>query len=389
MPTKHLGGQDSLYSIAQMPGGVPVATMAIGGARNAGLLAVRILAVTDPALTERLIDHQSKLELYSLDQDANLPDRPARPNPRAGDDPEPPMSTIPNVLASRYASAEMADLWSPEHKIVLERELWIAVMRAQRDLGVDVPDDAVDAYEAVVDKVDLDSIEARERVTRHDVKARIEEFSALAGHEHVHKGMTSRDLTENVEQLQVRRSLELVRDRCVAALVRLAAAGGRARDHRDRRPQPQRRRPGDDARQAVRERRRGAAGRSAALEELLARYPLRGIKGPVGTQQDQLDLLDGDDAAHGRARGRGRRATSGSRTRSTNVGQVYPRSLDLDVVSALVQLGVRAVVARHHDPADGRQRAGHRGVPAGPGRLVGHAAQDEHPHLRAHQRLPA
>src|SRR3712207_8358659 len=52
------------------------------------------------------------------------------------------------------------------------------------------------------------SIDARERVTKHDVKARIEEFGALAGHEHAHKGMTSRDLTENVEQLQVRRSLE-------------------------------------------------------------------------------------------------------------------------------------------------------------------------------------
>ena len=51
-------------------------------------------------------------------------------------------------------------------------------------------------------------IDRVERVTRHDVKARIEEFCALAGHEHVHKGMTSRDLTENVEQLQVRRSLE-------------------------------------------------------------------------------------------------------------------------------------------------------------------------------------
>ena len=84
VPTKHLGGQDSLHSIVQMPGGVPVATMAIGGASNAGLLAMRILAVTDPALTERLIDHQSKLELYALDQDANLPDRPARPNHTSG-----------------------------------------------------------------------------------------------------------------------------------------------------------------------------------------------------------------------------------------------------------------------------------------------------------------
>jgi adenylosuccinate lyase len=98
----------------------------------------------------------------------------------------------------------MAELWSPEHKVVLERSCGSRCCEAQRELGVDVPDGVIEDYEAVVDEVDLDSIEARERVTRHDVKARIEEFSALAGHEHIHKGMTSRDLTENVEQLQVR-----------------------------------------------------------------------------------------------------------------------------------------------------------------------------------------
>ena len=130
--------------------------------------------------------------------------------------------TVPNVLATRYAGADLAEIWSPEHKIVLERRLWIAVLKAQRDLGIDVPDGVVEAYEDVVEKVDLASIAARERVTRHDVKARIEEFSALAGHEHIHKGMTSRDLTENVEQLQVKQSLELLRDRTVATLARLA-----------------------------------------------------------------------------------------------------------------------------------------------------------------------
>src|SRR4051812_43477493 len=129
--------------------------------------------------------------------------------------------SVPNVLATRYAGADLAEIWSPEHKIVLERKLWVAVLRAQRDLGITVPDGVVEAYEAVVHQVDLGSIAKRERVTRHDVKARIEEFSALSGHEHIHKGMTSRDLTENVEQLQLRRSLEVVRDRAVATLVRL------------------------------------------------------------------------------------------------------------------------------------------------------------------------
>src|SRR5438034_1628319 len=130
---------------------------------------------------------------------------------------------IPNVLAARYASGPLVELWSPRHKVVLERRLWLAVLRAQRELGVDVPAGVLEAYEAVVEQVDLDSIEQRERVTRHDVKARIEEFAALAGSEHIHKGMTSRDLTENVEQLQVRASLELLRLRVVAALARLAS----------------------------------------------------------------------------------------------------------------------------------------------------------------------
>ena len=61
VPLATLDGLDSLLSIVQMPRGVPVATMAIGGAENAGLMAVRILAVTDPALTTRLDGHRSRL----------------------------------------------------------------------------------------------------------------------------------------------------------------------------------------------------------------------------------------------------------------------------------------------------------------------------------------
>ena len=77
--------------------------------------------------------------------------------------------SIPNVLATRYAGADLAQIWSPEHKIVLERQLWIAVLKAQKDLGIALPDGVVEAYEKVVDQVDLASIAARERVTRHDV----------------------------------------------------------------------------------------------------------------------------------------------------------------------------------------------------------------------------
>ena len=245
--------------------------------------------------------------------------------------------TVPNVLATRYAGADLAHVWYPEHKIVLERRLWIAVLTAQKDLGVEVPDEVISDYEAVVEKVDLVSIAARERVTRHDVKARIEEFNALAGHEHVHKGLTSRDLTENVEQLQIRLSLELVRDRTVAVLARLAR---RAAEHAELVMAG----PSHNvAAQATTLGKRFATAADellvayARLEDLRGRYPLRGIKGPVGTAQDMLDLLGGD--ASKLAALEERVATHlGFADVFTSVGQVYPRSLDFDVLTALVQL---------------------------------------------------
>jgi adenylosuccinate lyase len=245
---------------------------------------------------------------------------------------------IPNVLAARYASPELVALWSPENKVVLERRLWLAVLRAQSDLGVDVPEGVIADYERVVERVDLDAIAARERVTRHDVKARIEEFAALAGHEHVHKGMTSRDLTENVEQLQVRLSLELVRDRTVAVLARLAR---RAAEHAELVVAG---RSHNVPAQATTVGKRFATAADellvafTRLEELRARYPLRGIKGPVGTAQDMLDLLGGDPAKLAALEERVA-AHLGFAGVLTSVGQVYPRSLDFDVLSALVQLG--------------------------------------------------
>src|SRR4051812_8486117 len=235
----------------------------------------------------------------------------------------------------------MATLWSPAHKVVLERRLWLAVLRAQAELGVDVPDGAVEAYQAVVDRgadaVDLDSIAARERVTRHDVKARIEEFAALAGHEQIHKGMTSRDLTENVEQLQVLSSLRLVRIKALAALARLARRAAEydalvmaGRSH-------------NVAAQATTLGKRFATAADELLvavrrlDELIARYPLRGVKGPVGTAQDMLDLLDGSSEKLAVLEQEVARHL-GFENVLTSVGQVYPRSLDWDVLSALVQL---------------------------------------------------
>jgi len=195
----------------------------------------------------------------------------------------------------------------------------------------------IEDYERVAEDVDLASIAARERVTRHDVKARIEEFAALAGHEHIHKGMTSRDLTENVEQLQIRLSLEHVRDRTVAVLARLAR---RAAEHAELVLTG---RSHNVAAQATTLGKRFASAADELLvayerlEDLRARYPLRGIKGPMGTAQDMLDLLDGEPARLADLEHRVAEHLGFTRVLDS-VGQVYPRSLDFDVVSALLQL---------------------------------------------------
>jgi adenylosuccinate lyase len=246
------------------------------------------------------------------------------------------VTVIPDVLASRYASAAMTHVWAPRHRVVAERRLWIAVMRAQRELGVQIPDGVIEAYESVVDYVDLASIAERERRTRHDVKARIEEFCALAGYEHIHQAMTSRDLTENVEQMQILESLAQIRVRMIATVARL---GELAASHRSLVIAG---RTHNVAAQATTLGKRFASAADELLvalerlDDLIERYPLRGIKGPVGTSQDQLDLLDGDPAKLAVLEEQVARHLEFSRV-LTSVGQVYPRSLDFDVVSALVQ----------------------------------------------------
>ena len=252
-----------------------------------------------------------------------------------------PIEPITNVLAERYASPAMRQIWSRRGRVALERDFWIAVMKAQRDLGVPIGLDAIRDYERVKDEIDLASIERRERVTLHDVKARIEEFSELAKRQFIHLGLTSRDLTENVEQLQVFRSLKIVRFKSAAALLALAR---RAEEHRDLMITG--RTHNVPAQPTTFGKRLAMSGQElqiafARLGELAARYPVRGLKGAVGTQLDQLTLLGGqaDKVADLESRVLKHLGLPAS---LSAVGQVYPRSLDFDVVSALHQVGAAA-----------------------------------------------
>jgi adenylosuccinate lyase len=244
---------------------------------------------------------------------------------------------VTSVLASRYASEQMREIWSPKRKIIEERRLWLAVLRAQSTLGVPVADGALAAYERVIGEVDLVSINERERQTRHDVKARIEEFNALAGYQAIHSGMTSRDLTENVEQLQVRSAMLLVRDRSVSLLAQVALLANQYSD------QPIAGRSHNVPAQITTLGKRFAnAGQEILLaferlESLIARYPMRGVTGPVGTAQDQLDLLDGDEDKLQRLESLVAKHL-GFERRLISVGQVYPRSLDYEVLTTLTQI---------------------------------------------------
>ncbi len=245
--------------------------------------------------------------------------------------------TIPNILAQRYASPDMVAIFDQRERVVLERRFWVAVLRAQAELGLEVDEGAIADYEAVIDDVDLDSIAKRDRQLKHDVKARLDEFSDLAGRQDVHKGLTSRDLTENVEQLVMWRALDLVEYRTRSLLqvvAELAAAHSElvvvGRTHNV---------PAQPTTIGKRFAQVGEELLAAHqhLEAVRQGFAIRGIKGPVGSQQDQLDLLGSPQAVE-----RLEELIAGflgvPRVLGA-VGQVYPRSRDFEVVSALVQMG--------------------------------------------------
>jgi adenylosuccinate lyase len=227
----------------------------------------------------------------------------------------------------------MRDIWSRESKIRAERKLWIAVARFQSK-ALDIPEKALQDYEKVLDQVDLTRIDNREKKTRHDVKARIDEFNELAGHQYIHLGMTSRDLTENIEAFQIKRALLLIQERTAALLFNLGESAKKyaeqpivARTHNV------------PAQLTTLGKRFATFGEELLfafdrLNNLIERYPLRGIKGPVGTEQDIRDLIGDENEELEKVI-----AKSLGFTKTLDAtSQIYPRSFDLDVVSALLQL---------------------------------------------------
>ena len=239
-----------------------------------------------------------------------------------------------SIVGKRYASSQMQSIWSAETKVLKERELWIVVMRAQAKLGIDISSEVIAAYESVKTKIDLGSIERREAELKHDVKARIEEFNALAGQQRIHLGLTSRDVTENIEGWQIKTSLGLTFSSSAQLLDELAkkiesysdlAIVGRTHNV---------------PAQLTTLGRRFASWSEEFLialenlETLQTDYRIKGIKGAIGTGSD-LNALHSDNWLEVE------RAVAdelGIEKTLTAPSQIYPRSLDFQVVASLFQL---------------------------------------------------
>ena len=242
----------------------------------------------------------------------------------------------PNVLASRYATKEMVAIFDPINKIIAERKFWITILKLQKKAGLPITDSDISSYEKVITNVDLASIERREKVIRHDVKARIEEFNSLAGVEKIHIGLTSRDLTENIELIQIRDGLNLIRRRTVETLFLLEK-----NIEKYKKTYMVGRSHNVAAQVTTLGKRFASCGEELlfslnALDELINRLPLRGLKGPVGTGQDGIaslgsvkDLTNMEEAIA---------SEFGFKNTLKSVGQIYPRSIDFEVVSKLLQI---------------------------------------------------
>lgn len=241
------------------------------------------------------------------------------------------------MLSQRYATKEMNEIFSEEGKILLERDFWLTVLRAQKELGLDVPEGVIESYEQARDDIDLGLIKEIELKTKHDVKARIEAYNIAAGGvEYIHLGMTSRDLTDNAEQLQIRKAARLIFGKFISVLRHLLE---KAEDYRHIEI------TGRTHHQAAQT---TLLGRRFSMwaeelhihltdfERFIENYPLRGLKGPVGTQFDMVNLLGSKDKAEELERKVAEQL--GFRNVLEATGQVYPRSLDYKLVSHLTSL---------------------------------------------------
>ena len=245
----------------------------------------------------------------------------------------------PHPLIERYASAEMAEVFSPARQARIWRDLWIALAETERELGVDVPEEAVAAMRNARDEVDLSRVAEIEADLRHDVMAHVYHFGELApkAKAFIHLGATSCFVTDNAGLIQLRQGLGIVRSRLIVAIAAHAGFADRWKDlptlgYTHWQPaQPT------------------TVGKRATLwlqdllldleqvDAVLGELRFRGARGTTGTEDSFLELL-GDGKKVDELNERLARRFGFPGTYDV-VGQTYPRKVDHRVLAVLAGVG--------------------------------------------------
>ena len=248
-----------------------------------------------------------------------------------------------SALSGRYASDEMKHLWSDDYKFRSWRDMWIHLARAQQQLGLQITDDQITQMEAQVTNIDYVRIAALEKKKKHDVMAHVEGFGEVApiARGIIHLGATSCDITDNVDLMQIKRSLNLLRLRLARVVT---AALDFAFQHaslpilglthlQSAQPTTLGKRAAVWAYDLLLD--------LQALEELEENLPFRGIRGATGTQDSFLKLFDGDASKVKKLEELVMKACGFSRCVPV-CGQTYTRKLDSRVVFTLADFGATA-----------------------------------------------
>ncbi len=241
-----------------------------------------------------------------------------------------------NPLVSRYASAEMSRIWSPQKKFSTWRRLWLALARAERELGLEISPEQLAEMEAHLDDIDFERAAALERELRHDVMSHIHAFGECCplARPIIHLGATSCFVADNTELIQLRESLELLRGkllRLIGLLRELAMAQRELPALGFTHYQPA---------QLI------TVGKRACLwlqdfvldfrrlHREATELPFRGVKGATGTQASFLALFDGDQEKVKQLEKRVTELMGFERAIAVS-GQTYTRKLDYFVLSVL------------------------------------------------------
>ncbi len=243
-------------------------------------------------------------------------------------------------LHDRYASREMAAIFSRDHRYRQWRRLWIALAEAQRELGLPITESQLAALEACRDGIDFERVAEIEAETRHDVVAHLRHFAELADAEHpgaggvLHLGATSAFLTDNTDVLLTREALALVRERSLGAVSALCDFAERTRSiptlgYTHLQPA-----------QLTTVGKRACLWLQDLVDDLdeidrqLNGLRCRGAKGTTGTQASYLELFAGD---HDKVRSLDRKVASklGFESSWPVTGQTYPRKQDSRILAVL------------------------------------------------------